>query len=63
MSARKIEILQKVSLNDEKIQSGEIKKEEKIDTILVSQSPVVKNGFKGLIEQVFQFVSVGGDFV
>jgi hypothetical protein len=29
----------------------------------LNQGPVVKNSLKGLIDQVFQFVSVGGDFV
>lgn len=29
----------------------------------LSKSPVVKSSLKGLIDQVFQFVSVGGDFV
>lgn len=62
MSARKIDINPKIEVGgclDE--MSGVGVGQEA--AFVVSDERVTKNKFKGLIEQIFQFVSVGGDFV
>lgn len=63
MSAKKIDLVPKIKVVGQDEVQQNLKRGENMDAVLLSQSPVVKPSFKELIEKVFQFVSVGGDFV
>ncbi len=61
MSARKVDISPKIEIHESfSGLSGMGVGQE--TSVMVSAEPTTKNGFKGLIEQIFQFVTVGGDF-
>jgi hypothetical protein len=64
MTAKKVEISSRLKVSGIFEQTEALfENEVNSDSTILDKSPEAKKSFRGLIDQVLQFVSVGGDFV